>query len=87
MASSTDAARLKRFVRTLPQTDRYILMMSYADGLTAAEVALVLEISEPSVTRRLETLRREAEIAMASNPALEAAIAPVGATPPATLSA
>ncbi len=62
----TDAARLKRFLQTLPQTDRYILLLSYADGLTSLEVSLVLDLPELTVRRRLEVLHREAEAAIAA---------------------
>ncbi len=59
--SSKDADRLRGFVRGLPQADRYILLLSYADGLTSAEIALVLDLPVSRVESRLEVLRREAE--------------------------
>ncbi len=79
----TDAARLKRFLQTLPQNDRYILLLSYADGLTPIEVSLVLDLPELTVRRRLEVLRREAELAIGvSAPVMDdgTSPAPISAT-------
>jgi DNA-directed RNA polymerase specialized sigma24 family protein len=69
----TEAARFKYFIRHLPQTDRYILMMHYADGLSAHEVALVLDISPSRVEARLKALRVRASQMLAHSSVPDAA--------------
>lgn len=59
--SRSNADRLKSYVNSLAQIDRYILLLVYADGLSAMEVSLVLDLSESVVRSRFEELRREAE--------------------------
>ncbi len=75
--SRTDAAHLKAYVQSLPQTDRYILLLSMADGLTLAEVALVLNLPQTTVETRLTILRMEADrvISRVREAAQQAAVA------------
>lgn len=58
--SSTDASLLKRYIQGLPQIDRYILLLHYADELTTTEIGLVLNLAEQRVAQRLEQLRLSA---------------------------
>ena len=59
--SCTDAGRLKVYLQSLSREDRYILLMSLADGLTPAEVSMVLDLPERTVRTRLAVLHREAK--------------------------
>ncbi|MEM6553740.1 MAG: hypothetical protein AAF750_16600 [Planctomycetota bacterium] len=54
---NSTANRLQDFVRGLEQTDRYIVMMFYADGLTPIEIGMVLEMPTMDVAMRLDGLR------------------------------
>jgi DNA-directed RNA polymerase specialized sigma24 family protein len=76
--TSKDAMKLKQFLQHLPQTDRYILLLHYADGLTAAEIALVLDLPLSKVQSRFEALRLQAG-AMIGAPSALAAPAPLAA--------
>lgn len=51
-----DAAS-KEFGRALSQTERYVLMLFYADGLTPAEIELVLDLPEHQVLATLDRMR------------------------------
>ncbi|MEM1354515.1 MAG: sigma factor-like helix-turn-helix DNA-binding protein [Planctomycetota bacterium] len=55
--ASLDATRLRAFVQNLDQTDRYIVLLHYADGLTEMEIAAVLNLTAIRVHGRLEELR------------------------------
>lgn len=70
---STDAAALRSFLRDLPQVDRYILLLFYADGLSTAEIALVLELPQSRVESRLTALKAQAAAASTATPAQQAA--------------
>ena len=61
---SKDAAGLHHFVTVLPQIDRYILLMFYADDLTPGEISLVLDLPQHKVEKCLAVLRDEAAAAM-----------------------
>ncbi|MEM6393730.1 MAG: hypothetical protein AAF797_13225 [Planctomycetota bacterium] len=54
---SQTADRLHDFVRGLEKSDRYIVMMYYADGLTPIEIGMVLEMPTTEVATRLDGLR------------------------------
>ena len=55
-----DAVQLRHFFQQLTYRDRYILLLFYADGLTPAEIGLVLERSAQRVESRLDILKLEA---------------------------
>ena len=57
---SHDAAQMSRFFNGLNRTERYVLLLFYADGLTTTEIGLVLDLAEPKVCTMLESLRGEA---------------------------
>jgi len=48
------ASRVQAYVRSLEREDRYVVMMYYADQLTAEEIALVLDVSAARVRATLE---------------------------------
>ena len=50
---------LARWKATLPKQDRLILISHHLDGLTPAEVAAVLDLSEGYVLRRLHHLQQD----------------------------
>ena len=58
--NGVDAEVLRKFVHSLPRIDYLILFMSYADGLSVAEIAAVLDMSESHVTSRLGKLQQQA---------------------------
>lgn len=51
------SAPVKRLIHGLDQTDRYIVLLHYADGLTVKEVSLVLDVPEHTVESTLRRLR------------------------------
>ena len=55
--SDTDVAGLCKAVEILTLTERRVLVLHYAEGLSALEVALVLDLSAPTVESILESLR------------------------------
>lgn len=55
--ATLDATRIRSFVQNLNQTDRYLVLLHYADGLSEMEVAAVLKLEMPHVHRRLGELR------------------------------
>tara|TARA_B100000614_G_C14098819_1_gene306279 strand:+ start:22 stop:267 length:246 start_codon:yes stop_codon:yes gene_type:complete len=57
---SHDAAQMSRFFKGLDRTERYVLLLFYADGLTTTEIGLVLDLPETKVRTMLESLRGEA---------------------------
>lgn len=46
---SPDPGPVRRFVQGLGRTDRYVVMLHYADGLSLSEVAMVLEMPVEAV--------------------------------------
>ncbi|MEM1210868.1 MAG: hypothetical protein AAGI68_01085 [Planctomycetota bacterium] len=64
---SAAADRLHHFVRGLEQTDRYIAMMYYADGLTPIEIGLVLEQPTTEIAMRLDRLRGQMKRVLEAN--------------------
>ncbi len=59
LARGEQRSRLRHMVAALPASYREVLMLRYAEGLTRAEIADVLEESETTVKNRLyEGLRR-----------------------------
>ena len=52
------------FVRTLDQTDRYLLMLFYAEGLDTSEISLVLDQPEFRITDRLHEIRERTKAAL-----------------------
>mgnify|MGYP000524791744 CR=1 FL=1 len=54
---SKDAQRIRNYVQSLQRDDRYILMLFYADGLTALEIGALLGLSAAKVDTRLSYFR------------------------------
>ncbi len=52
------------FVRTLDQTDRYLLMLFYAEGLDTSEISLVLDQPEFRITDRLNEIKQRTKAAL-----------------------
>jgi len=52
-----DPTPVKQLIRDLDRTDRYIVLLHYADGLTINEVALVLDRPVREVEATLNRLR------------------------------
>ena len=57
---SQDAAQMSRFFDGLNRTERYVLLLFYADGLTPKEIGLVLDLGEARVRAMLQSLRSDA---------------------------
>ncbi len=55
--SSLELKPVKRVLESLDKTDRYIVMLYYADGLTLPEIALVLDLPTPVVQSVINRLR------------------------------
>lgn len=53
-----DATDVRLLLTTLPQSERDVLVLTYWDGLSAAEVAAVMGISRANVWTRLHRARR-----------------------------
>ena len=60
MAMTTEAFRIKSLVRGLECGERTVVMLFYADGLTAKEIAEVLEITPSQVEGVLTRFRAKA---------------------------
>ncbi|MEM8738012.1 MAG: hypothetical protein AAGG38_05985 [Planctomycetota bacterium] len=56
--SGTDAARVRECLTTLERTERYVVLMFFADDLTPAEIGLVLDVSLAWVTGVLDSFRQ-----------------------------
>jgi DNA-directed RNA polymerase specialized sigma24 family protein len=56
---SPDAARVRCFVQNLNQTDRYLVLLHFADELSEMEIAAVLQLEPHTVRRRLGELRQQ----------------------------
>ncbi|MEM1109840.1 MAG: sigma factor-like helix-turn-helix DNA-binding protein [Planctomycetota bacterium] len=56
--SSKDAARVKECLGALERTERYVVLLFFADELTPAEIGVVLNVSLGRVTNILETFRQ-----------------------------
>lgn len=52
-----DARFVTELAATFDRTERYILMLHYAEELTPAEIAAVLELSEDIVIDKLSSIR------------------------------
>ena len=51
------ASRVQQLTRELPQPDRYIVLLFFADQLTPTEIALVLDIPVTTVESALSGFR------------------------------
>ncbi|HRP63152.1 MAG TPA: sigma factor-like helix-turn-helix DNA-binding protein [Phycisphaerales bacterium] len=60
-----DARFVMELAATFDRVERYILMLHYAEELTPAEIAAVLEISEDTVIDKLGSIRRRTTDALA----------------------
>jgi DNA-directed RNA polymerase specialized sigma24 family protein len=77
--NGTDAGALRAVVSTLNRTTRSILMLFYADELTAAEIGLVLDLPESEVLATLDRLRKLACATLGGPRPTAAAGVPLGA--------
>ena len=59
-----EADRLKFFIRALGKTERYVLLLFYADDLTPTEIGWVLDLPEPRVVAILNGMRRRLEVCL-----------------------
>ena len=53
-----DAQSVRRCLASLDQTERYVVLMFFADELTPAEIGVVLDLPPIRVTDILETFRQ-----------------------------
>ena len=60
----TDVDFVTRFVRTLDQADRCLLMLFYAEGLSTGEISLVLDQPEFRVISRLDSIQSRTKAAL-----------------------
>lgn len=60
----TDVDFVTRFVRTLDQADRCLLMLFYAEGLNTGEISLVLDQPEFRVISRLDSIQSRTKTAL-----------------------
>ncbi|MEM9883038.1 MAG: hypothetical protein AAF800_08995 [Planctomycetota bacterium] len=56
--SCTDADRVRACLSDLGRTDRYVVLMYFADELTPAEIGLVLDVPLCRVNQVLDTFRQ-----------------------------
>lgn len=70
----TATARVTEVVATLGEDDREVVALTYWDGLTADQVAVVLGVRPATVRKRLERARRRVAVGLARS-------APVGTRP------
>ncbi len=57
--SGKEAGRVKQWLNALNRTDRYVVLLYYADDLTPTEISLVLDIPKSRVTQTLEWARNQ----------------------------
>ena len=57
--ADSQASQVRNFVQALGRDDRYIVMLYYADGLTAMEISRILDLPSGRVRTRLDELRAE----------------------------
>jgi len=62
---ATVASRVRAFVESLPQTERYIALLFWADNLTATEIGLVLDKPVTAVERAIGQLREQIDAIVA----------------------
>ncbi|MEM6459146.1 MAG: sigma factor-like helix-turn-helix DNA-binding protein [Planctomycetota bacterium] len=62
--SRTDADRVRGCLGDLERTDRYVVLMYFADELTPAEIGLVLDVSLRRVNRVIDTFRQSVAAAL-----------------------
>lgn len=55
--SGEQVSHLKALIRVLGRTERYVLLLFYADELTPIEIGLVLDLPESRVWSILDSLR------------------------------
>ena len=55
---SREAQSVRTCLAELDQTERYVVLMFFADELTAAEIGLVLDLPAPRVTDILDAFRQ-----------------------------
>ncbi len=63
--SGMEAACLKHFMLGLERAERCVLLLHYADELSIAEIALVMDLPRSRVERMLDRLVRGANEALA----------------------
>ena len=67
--AESQASLIRRFVQALDRDDRYIVMLYYADGLTAMEISRVLDLPSTRVRSRLQELRLQMTSVIQPRPA------------------
>ena len=55
--NGNDSTPVKQLIRSLDRTDRYIVLLHYADGLSLNEIGLVLDLPPRVVEATLNRLR------------------------------
>ncbi len=55
---ATDRTRLFRHLESMTRQDRLILILAYAEQLTPAEIALIVEVPESTVLNSLRDTQR-----------------------------
>lgn len=55
--TGTDISHVKQAMSTLSRTERYVVLMYFADELTFSEIALVLDLSPPRVEHIIDAFR------------------------------
>lgn len=55
---------VSRFVRTMDNEDRCLLMLFYAEGLSTSEISLVLDQPEFRIESRLDAIRKRTKTAL-----------------------
>lgn len=59
--SITGRPNIRRFVKSLDSTERNVLMLRYAEGLTISEIMLVLGMPERRIEQILASVRRRTQ--------------------------
>lgn len=62
--TSHDSDFVSRFVRTMDNADRCLLMLFYAEGLSTGEISLVLDQPEFRIESRLDAIRKRTKAAL-----------------------
>ena len=79
--NGTDAARMKACLTALDTTDRYVVLMYYADELTPSEISIVLDIALSRVNQTLDRFRAAAAAVLKRLDSSSAAPGPLSSAP------
>lgn len=58
--NGTDASRVRECLSSLERTERYVVLLFFADELTPPEISLVLDIALSRVTQIIDRFRETA---------------------------